>query len=109
MWLGFCTVELFKSPKFQDQAVGVLVEVSVKDTARGGAPMVGVPEKFATGGLPPLGTTHSLKRTMSKAMLQAGCDTVQPETVSVAHTSRPRWPLPSQDIQFAGEVVVQDQ
>ncbi len=52
MWLGFCTVEEVESPKVQDQAVGALVEESVKVTAKGAVPVVGVPEKFATGALP---------------------------------------------------------
>ncbi len=42
-------VEVFESPKVHDHAVGLLVEESVKLTARGAAPIVGVPEKFATG------------------------------------------------------------
>ena len=41
------------SPKFHDHEVGELVEVSVKLTANGAVPEVGVPVKFATGGLPP--------------------------------------------------------
>ena len=40
---------MFESPKVQDHAVGVFVELSVKVTVSVGAPMVGVPEKLATG------------------------------------------------------------
>jgi hypothetical protein len=46
-------VEVPLSPKFQDHAVGVLMEVSVKATVKGTVPLVGLPEKFATGALPP--------------------------------------------------------
>ena len=49
VWLGFCTGRGLESPKVQDQEVGLPVEVSVKLTASGGAPLVGVPVKFATG------------------------------------------------------------
>ena len=41
---------VFESPKFQDHDVGVLVDWSVKVTARGGLPERGVPVKAATGG-----------------------------------------------------------
>ena len=54
VWLGFCAVEVYVSPKLQDHAVGEFVEESVKVTANGTAPIVGVPEKAATGGLPTL-------------------------------------------------------
>jgi hypothetical protein len=42
-------VEVPPSPKFQDQEVGLFVEVSVKLTGSGAVPEVGVPEKPATG------------------------------------------------------------
>ena len=45
-------MEVVVSPKFHDHAVGEFVELSVKLTASGALPEVGVPEKFATGGLP---------------------------------------------------------
>jgi hypothetical protein len=51
------------SPKFHDQEVGVLVELSVKVTESGAVPEVGVPEKAATGGEPP--TNDSFSRTTS--------------------------------------------
>ncbi len=35
VWLGFLEVLVLPSPKFQDQLVGLLVEESVKVTARG--------------------------------------------------------------------------
>ena len=41
------------SPKSQDHAVGKLLEASVKLTAKGPAPLVGVPAKSATGAAAP--------------------------------------------------------
>ena len=52
MWLGLCTVLVPPSPNVHDHAVGVFVEESVKFTVNGTAPIVGVPEKAATGALP---------------------------------------------------------
>jgi hypothetical protein len=49
VWLGFFEVLLPPSPKLQDQLVGELVEVSVKFTARGAVPLVGLALKLATG------------------------------------------------------------
>ena len=46
-------MEVFESPNVQDHAVGVLVEgVGEGDRQRGTFPVLGVPEKFATGALP---------------------------------------------------------
>jgi hypothetical protein len=49
VWLGFFTLLVPPSPKLQDQLVGELVEVSVKLTARGAVPLVGLALKPATG------------------------------------------------------------
>jgi hypothetical protein len=32
VWLGFCAVLVYESPKVQDQVVGLPLDVSVKDT-----------------------------------------------------------------------------
>ena len=46
---------MLESPKSQDQEVGLLVDRSVKLTVNGAVPLVGFPEKSATGGVgPPL-------------------------------------------------------
>ncbi len=58
------------SPKVQDQAVGLLLEMSVKLTASGAEPVVGVPLKLATGGCGDCpGRVTILKRTRSEEML----------------------------------------
>jgi hypothetical protein len=43
-------VEVLLSPNAHDQELGEPVEVSVKFTANGAVPLVGLPVKFATGG-----------------------------------------------------------
>ncbi len=48
-WVGFCCVLVPPSPKVQDQAVGVLVEVSVKVTVWPMAGVLGVEVNEATG------------------------------------------------------------
>ena len=50
MWLGFWAVEGAEpSPKFQLQAVGDPLEVSVNATVSGAVPLVGLAPKEATG------------------------------------------------------------
>ena len=49
VWLGFWSVLVVPSPKFQDQLVGVPVEESVKFTASGAVPLLGLALKLATG------------------------------------------------------------
>ena len=49
MWLGLCVVLVPPSPKFQDHAVGVPEDVSVKVTVSGAVPLVGFAVKLATG------------------------------------------------------------
>jgi hypothetical protein len=53
VWEGFCAVEVVLSPKFHAQLVGVFVEESVKVTARGAAPLVGLAVNEATGATVP--------------------------------------------------------
>ena len=48
-WVGFCCVLVLPSPKLQAQAVGVLVDASVKVTVWPMAGTVGVEVKAATG------------------------------------------------------------
>jgi hypothetical protein len=50
VFTGFSDVENVPSPKSQDHVVGLPVEVSVKVTASGAAPDVGVPTNEAVGG-----------------------------------------------------------
>ena len=50
MWLGFCSVEVVPSPKFQLQLLAAPpLELSLKTTVIPTVPLVGVPEKSATG------------------------------------------------------------
>ena len=49
VWLGLCDVDVPVSPNVQDQFVGEFDEVSVKATASGAAPLVGLAVKLATG------------------------------------------------------------
>jgi hypothetical protein len=53
VWEGFWAVEVVPSPKFHAQLVGAFVEESVKVTARGAAPLVGLAVKEATGATVP--------------------------------------------------------
>ena len=46
---GSCTVDVFPSPNFQDQELGILVLLSVNFTVRGALPLVGDAVKAATG------------------------------------------------------------
>ena len=50
MCVGFWSVDVPPSPKFQFQLVGVPVDVSVNVTESGAVPEVGVPVKLATDG-----------------------------------------------------------
>jgi hypothetical protein len=49
MCVRFWSVDVLPSPKLQFHVVGVLVEVSLNWTVSGAVPVVGVPEKLATG------------------------------------------------------------
>ena len=54
VWLGFCEVLVPPSPKFQDQLVMEAlpaVDWSVKFTAKGACPDVGLPLNCAVGGM----------------------------------------------------------
>ena len=46
---GFCNIEVVASPKLHDQPVTTPLVISVKLTVSGRMPVVGVPEKPATG------------------------------------------------------------
>lgn len=47
VWDGFCTLEVDPSPNVHDQLVGEPVEMSLKDTTRGIAPVIGLAVKPA--------------------------------------------------------------
>jgi hypothetical protein len=49
VWLGFWALELVPSPKSQLQLVGLSVELSLKETASGALPLVGLALKSAVG------------------------------------------------------------
>ncbi len=78
-WLGFCTVDEPPSPKVHDQEVGELVELSVKLTLNGLVPLVGVPEKLATGAGVPC-VTMSRATSMNTSGFKVGCPVEQPQT-----------------------------